>query len=97
MRPNSRLSIVLLIACLWAVPWIARADETARPNVVLVMADDQGWGDTGYNGQGNGGVRVPGLVEWPVRIGKSFVSDMPCSTFDIYQTVLAATGAKAEK
>lgn len=23
---------------------------SARPNVILVMADDQGWGDTGYNG-----------------------------------------------
>lgn len=25
------------------------AAESDRPNVVLVMADDQGWGDTGYN------------------------------------------------
>ncbi|MDD2600252.1 MAG: sulfatase-like hydrolase/transferase [Kiritimatiellae bacterium] len=23
---------------------------TAKPNIILVMADDQGWGDTGYNG-----------------------------------------------
>jgi arylsulfatase A-like enzyme len=44
-----------------------------------------------------GGLRVPGLVEWPARIPKPFASDMPCSTLDIYQTVLAATGAKAEK
>lgn len=21
-----------------------------KPNIILVMADDQGWGDTGYNG-----------------------------------------------
>lgn len=42
-----------------------------------------------------GGVRVPGLVEWPARIPKPFVSDVPCSTSDIYPTVLAATGAAA--
>jgi arylsulfatase A-like enzyme len=44
-----------------------------------------------------GGLRVPGLVEWPARIPKPFASDVPCSTLDIYPTVLAATGAKAEK
>jgi arylsulfatase A-like enzyme len=44
-----------------------------------------------------GGLRVPGLVEWPARIPKPFASDLPCSTLDIYQTVLAATGAKVEK
>ncbi|MFM7071154.1 MAG: sulfatase-like hydrolase/transferase [Planctomycetota bacterium] len=44
-----------------------------------------------------GGLRVPGLVEWPARIPQSFVSDMPSSTLDIYPTVLAATGCRAEK
>ncbi|MEY4188539.1 MAG: hypothetical protein RIT02_3573, partial [Planctomycetota bacterium] len=40
-----------------------------------------------------GGLRVPGLVEWPARIRQPAVSDLPCSTLDIYGTVLAATGA----
>lgn len=31
--------------------------EDARPNIVLVMADDQGWADIGY--QGNGSVSTP--------------------------------------
>ena len=44
-----------------------------------------------------GGLRVPGLVEWPARIAKPFASDVPCSTLDIFPTVLAATGAVAQK
>ena len=45
----------------------------------------------------DGGLRVPAIVEWPARIPKPFVSDVICSTLDIYPTVLAATGTKAEK
>jgi len=32
-----------------------------RPNIVLVMADDQGWGDTGYNGHDR--LKTPTLDE----------------------------------
>jgi arylsulfatase A-like enzyme len=40
-----------------------------------------------------GGLRVPGIVEWPARIAKPSISATPCSTLDIYPTVLEATGA----
>ena len=43
-----------------------------------------------------GGLRVPGIVEWPARIAKPFINATPCSTLDIYPTVLEATGAVAE-
>ena len=43
-----------------------------------------------------GGLRVPGIVEWPARIPKPFSTQMPCSTLDIYPTVLEATGAVAK-
>ncbi|NQT85128.1 sulfatase-like hydrolase/transferase [bacterium] len=39
-----------------------------------------------------GGVRVPGLLEWPAKVGKPRVVTMPCSTSDYYPTVLAALG-----
>ncbi|MFM1768980.1 MAG: hypothetical protein RJA22_1509 [Verrucomicrobiota bacterium] len=43
----------------------------------------------------DGGLRVPGLVEWPARIPKPLASQVPCSTLDIYPTVLAAAGVTA--
>lgn len=42
-----QLLTVLLIGALLTANQV-RADE--RPNIVLVMADDQGWGDMAYNG-----------------------------------------------
>ncbi|MEM0926454.1 MAG: sulfatase-like hydrolase/transferase, partial [Planctomycetota bacterium] len=27
-----------------------RSVDNEKPNIILVMADDQGWGDVGYNG-----------------------------------------------
>jgi arylsulfatase A-like enzyme len=41
-----------------------------------------------------GGVRVPGIIEWPARIKKPFTTDVPCCTTDIYPTVLDIVGIK---
>lgn len=57
-------------ACLvsgWSVVWFSglifgtqvHADSGKRPNVVLILTDDQGWGDVGYNG--NDVLRTPNL------------------------------------
>ena len=43
-----------------------------------------------------GGLRVPGIVEWPARIAKPFISETLCSTLDIYPTVFEATGTVAQ-
>ncbi len=66
-----RLSIELSAA--WAVigwctasPIAAAEDSSAsRPNIVLVMADDQGWGETGYNGHPH--LKTPVLDEMAAR------------------------------
>lgn len=41
-----------------------------------------------------GGLRVPGLVEWPARIKSPRRSDLPCGTVDIYPTLLELAGAR---
>lgn len=44
-----------------------------------------------------GGVRVPGIIEWPARIAKSRQSDMPCVTSDYFPTVLEAVAMDMPK
>jgi arylsulfatase A-like enzyme len=41
-----------------------------------------------------GGVRVPGIIEWPARIRKSSTTDVPVVTSDIYPTLLDLLGVK---
>ncbi len=43
-----------------------------------------------------GGVRVPGLLEWPDRVRPGRRTDVPCVTSDYYPTVLDALGLKAK-
>ena len=39
-----------------------------------------------------GGIRVPGLLEWPARIAPGSVTAVPCSTLDYYPTTLDVLG-----
>ena len=41
-----------------------------------------------------GGVRVPGILEWPARIAKPFRTDVPAGTLDYYPTTLDLLGIK---
>ncbi|MCC6352820.1 MAG: sulfatase-like hydrolase/transferase [Verrucomicrobiae bacterium] len=42
-----------------------------------------------------GGLRVPGLIEWPAKIRSPRTSAVPCGTWDIYPTLLDLAGAKS--
>jgi arylsulfatase A-like enzyme len=44
-----------------------------------------------------GGLRVPGIIEWPARIKQPTATDVPCCTVDIYPTLLELAGAKVER
>jgi arylsulfatase A-like enzyme len=41
-----------------------------------------------------GGIRVPGIVEWPARVKKPFRTSVPAGTVDIFPTVLDCLGLK---
>jgi arylsulfatase A-like enzyme len=43
-----------------------------------------------------GGVRVPGLLEWPAMIRKPRVLKTPCSTSDYFPTVMEALGLRMQ-
>jgi len=41
-----------------------------------------------------GGTRVPGILEWPARVPKPFITRVPACTMDFYPTVLDLLGVK---
>jgi arylsulfatase A-like enzyme len=58
----------------------ARSAQSARPNIILCMADDLGWGDTGYNG--NDIIRTPYLDRMAaegVRFDRFYSASAVCS------------------
>ena len=79
-------------------------------NTLLWFTSDNGpEGDTGDNGTQRGsagplrgrkrslwegGIRVPGLLEWPARVRPGSTTAVPCSTLDYFPTVLDLLGFK---
>ncbi|OGV67969.1 MAG: N-acetylgalactosamine 6-sulfate sulfatase [Lentisphaerae bacterium RIFOXYA12_FULL_48_11] len=67
-----------------------------RDNTILWYCSDNGGlpnlgttGGRGHKGQiYEGGLRVPAILEWPVRIPRPRTTNMPCNTCDIYPTLL---------
>lgn len=72
-------------------------------NTILWCCSDNGGlpkgrpGGRGRKGQiYEGGLRVPGILEWPARIGGHRVTDVPCNTCDIYPTLLDVVGVRPD-
>ena len=70
--PSIVVLMLLVCGCL-----VVRADN---PHVILMMADDMGWGDTGYNG--NRVIKTPNLDQMSregIRFDRFYAGSSVCS------------------
>lgn len=72
-----------------------------QPNIVLLMGGDNGTSTDGALGAPHrgvksqmyeGGILVPGLIEWPARIPQPRVSTVRANTSDLLPTICGLTG-----
>jgi len=71
---------LLLVLCLFALPTCAVGSLAAAPNVLLIVADDLGWGELGF--QGNKEIPSPhldNLAKGGVKFTSGYVSGPYCS------------------
>jgi len=75
-RDVGKLTTVLCLAALG----LGSATAASKPNIILCMTDDQGWGDTGYNGHPL--LKTPELdamAEAGIRFDRFFSAHPMCS------------------
>ena len=82
-RPFANCSqfLFLLIICCWTNnDAIGQQHDYSKPNIILVMADDLGWGDPGYNG--NAIIQTPHLDQMSregIRFERFYSGSSVCS------------------
>ncbi|MCH2115905.1 MAG: sulfatase-like hydrolase/transferase [Pirellulales bacterium] len=72
------LALVAAFACL--APGADAAPGASSPNIVLMMSDDQGWGETGYNGHPH--LKTPVLDEMArggLRLDRFYAASPVCT------------------
>lgn len=81
----------------------ALRDMGVADNTLLWFCSDNGGTKAANNGglkgfKGSlweGGIRVPGILEWPARVPRPFATDVPAFTSDFYPTILDLVGVEA--
>lgn len=78
----------------------------AEDTIVWYCSDNGGLANVGEGTMGGlrgnkgtmyeGGLRVPGIIEWPARIKEGRISDFPSGTVDIFPTVAEIVGLPDE-
>ena len=66
------------LLCLLAAAWVAQGAAPAKPNILLILADDLGWSDLGCYG---GEIRTPvldGLAKDGLRFTQFYNSTRCC-------------------
>jgi arylsulfatase A-like enzyme len=71
--------------------------------ILWYMSDNGGLNNLGSTGgrafKGSiyeGGLRIPAILEWPVRIKEPRITKVPCNTSDVYPTLLQIAGIKID-
>lgn len=80
MKLSFLLPTYLAVTVLLSVAAQGADSPVVRPNIVLVMADDQGWGDTGYNGHPE--LKTPNLDALALsglRLNRFYTAHFNCS------------------
>ena len=69
-----------LLALLLLVPLLAKAEEPSRPNIIVFLADDMGWGDSGcYGSEKILTPNIDKLATEGVRLTQCYASCAVCS------------------
>jgi arylsulfatase A-like enzyme len=105
MKRCYQFLLAVLLAGLGRATIPVQAAEPARPNVVMIVADDLGWNDVGYHGSeirtpnldalAAGGVKLDHYYVWPVcsPTRTALLTSRNPSRFDI----LSAIGGRSEQ
>lgn len=83
MKFNRALSASLLLAGIWTFSAFGQRQNTAeyhrsKPNIIVIVPDDLGWADVGYNGSEVRTPNIDQLVKTGVRLDQHYV--MPTCT-----------------